>query len=294
MGGGILHRCDCSQFDKLYICGLELFYACILNRKELKYMNEIIKLLTENGIVAEATTVTKNGVTRNGIKISTGTICPVIYPDTDMTTGEILELIDEALINIPAIDVAKIVNPEFIYANCRYILGRPDENAYVFGDCLDTKMYGYVTIDDTSGYRLTEDMVSSLNLCALCKALDKNTKDSFIITDIVDALISLGGLSKEFADIAPRGEQFIVSNLDNKYGAAALMYPDVFRKFCLEQGKDECYIIPSSIHELIVTFNNVLGSGDIQEVNNTSVIPEEQLGDHPYRYNLAINKITLI
>ena len=64
-------------------------------------------------------------------------------------------------------------------------------------------------------------------------------------------------------------------------GASAILYTKV---------KENTYMIPSSIHEvLLIDGNSAVANGDlnsmINEVNTTTFAPEEVLSNHAYRYN---------
>ena len=85
----------------------------------------------------------------------------------------------------------------------------------------------------------------------------------------------------------------VVTNTHKKHGASAVFYPGVIDELAKNLDGD-FYIIPSSIHEVLVfpdEIKDVLGINDmIQEVNASQVAPEEQLADHAYHYD-AENKV---
>lgn len=72
----------------------------------------------------------------------------------------------------------------------------------------------------------------------------------------------------------------VVTNKENVNGAAAILFTEV------DEGT---YMIPSSVHEVILLneedFHTDDVNGIIGMVNDTEVKPEEQLGNHAYRYN---------
>ncbi len=80
----------------------------------------------------------------------------------------------------------------------------------------------------------------------------------------------------------------ILSNKDKLFGAAQILNPDVMKTISDKIGNG-FWILPSSVHEVIILPDNeALDKDDltcmIREVNETEVIPQERLSDHPYRY----------
>ena len=74
----------------------------------------------------------------------------------------------------------------------------------------------------------------------------------------------------------------IVTNEKKINGAAVIMNEQFMSAF------GDCFVIPSSIHEMIVVpaagadYDTL--SDMINEVNRTQLRPEEVLSDHPYRF----------
>ena len=87
----------------------------------------------------------------------------------------------------------------------------------------------------------------------------------------------------------------ILTNSDKFFGATALFYPDVQAKIADATG-GSYYILPSSVHELIILPDN--GTLDerelahmVQSVNSCEVSPEEQLGNKVLFYNAAADRL---
>ena len=91
-------------------------------------------------------------------------------------------------------------------------------------------------------------------------------------------------------EIDPADEQmFVASVSDNIHGAGVIAYPNFFEDAAEKLGGD-FYVLPSSIHEvLLVRDNGEMTAKDLEamvrEVNATQVAPEEQLTDHVYHYD---------
>ena len=87
----------------------------------------------------------------------------------------------------------------------------------------------------------------------------------------------------------------ILSNSDKFVGATALFYPDVQAQVADATG-GSYYILPSSVHELIVlpdngTFEERELARMVQSVNSCEVRPEEQLGNKVLYYNASMDRL---
>lgn len=89
--------------------------------------------------------------------------------------------------------------------------------------------------------------------------------------------------------IPPEEMMYVVTNEQKTNGAAVFLSENAMDMIAGEVGKD-FYILPSSIHELIVVPDN--GAIDlaqledmVRDVNATQVAPMDRLSDHVYRYD---------
>lgn len=87
----------------------------------------------------------------------------------------------------------------------------------------------------------------------------------------------------------------ILSNSDKFFGATALFYPEVQARIADVTG-GSYYILPSSVHELIVlpdngTFDERELARMVQSINSCEVSPEEQLGNKVLFYNAAADRL---
>ncbi len=90
---------------------------------------------------------------------------------------------------------------------------------------------------------------------------------------------------------------YVLTNTQRLYGAACLLYEEL--PACLSQTQSDYYIIPSSIHEVLLVpaakdmtpeaFNQM-----IREVNKTQLLPEELLSDHVYYYDASQKQFFLM
>ena len=92
---------------------------------------------------------------------------------------------------------------------------------------------------------------------------------------------------------------YIVSNSESRYGASALVMPEILAKIAKLLGiTDRMVIIPSSIHEiLIMRMNWDIPDKEIcqmiQDVNAEEVEESEVLSSHPYYYNAKTGELSI-
>lgn len=93
-------------------------------------------------------------------------------------------------------------------------------------------------------------------------------------------------------NIAPNPEVstlYILSNRKGHYGAACLLYPDLLNKVTEKLETDNIYILPSSVHEVLVLPVSDLATPEqlrsmVKSVNMTEVSVEDYLSDNVYIY----------
>lgn len=80
-----------------------------------------------------------------------------------------------------------------------------------------------------------------------------------------------------------------------EFGAAAILNPQILRK-CYRRLGEDYYVLPSSIHEVILLPKSLAGSPErlddlVKEVNEKCVRPEEILSGHAYFYEGATGRL---
>lgn len=103
---------------------------------------------------------------------------------------------------------------------------------------------------------------------------------------------------EEEAEFFEQLPMLILSNENRVYGASCLLYPGVLSTLADSRGQN-LYIIPSSIHEVIVLPDSGKENADrlrrmIAEVNTTQVEPEEILSDNLYYYDRLLKQIKIV
>ena len=95
---------------------------------------------------------------------------------------------------------------------------------------------------------------------------------------------------------------YVLSNQQRNYGAAVILYPETLYRVA-EELQSDYYIIPSSVHEVLVLKkerfqalqkDGVVLQNMIREINEDQVSAEEVLSDCPYFYDRGSCRLTRI
>lgn len=84
-------------------------------------------------------------------------------------------------------------------------------------------------------------------------------------------------------------QMYVLTNQYKIHGASCMLYEDVLRQFA-EKMKQDLYILPSSIHEVILLpklscYDKLQLNSMVREVNCDGVSKDEILSDHVYEYH---------
>lgn len=90
---------------------------------------------------------------------------------------------------------------------------------------------------------------------------------------------------------------FILSNAPKLNGAAALFYSDILKEFANLLEKD-IYILPSSIHEVILLpYSKNIDVGELKKIvtdaNDKIVLEDEILSNNIYLYSVSKDEISI-
>ncbi|MCR4990380.1 MAG: DUF5688 family protein [Lachnospiraceae bacterium] len=255
-----------------------------------------------------------NGVIYTGIMAGTfeRSVCPTVYIDgyyrEDMEDKDIEDVADRIsnILKASVIEKSRDLESIFEYDNIRdriaFKLINTAMNKELLDDVphrdfLDLSICYYFDIKDglvSSGqisggtvvihyslmkkWNVTEDELYDIAL--------KNMRDSH--GDNIRSMIDLikDRLPDENMDFDP--EMYVLSNSKNLFGASALIYSDLIKDLSDEKESD-IFILPSSIHELILLPKNDLIPGSelhnmVSEVNETELDPQDILSDSVYIY----------
>lgn len=232
--------------------------------------SEMIAEIRKMGYNANPLDKVNNGVVFEGIEIEG----IVLYPDlTKLSARQIVDMYKRSKGDCP--DVGLLTSPEYIRENIRIGFQRDSGGlernlATRNSEFEDIEQYLYVLVGDEGRYKLPKDMATD----DLWDVAKRNTCDDIVIGSLGEYL----GFSEDGFPI------HFVSNRKTLFGAACVLNKEAIRE--AELGH-KFFMIPSSVHEVIlIPFNlgeSVIGLAEIiREVNSTTVLPEDQLGDRAY------------
>lgn len=255
----------------------------------------IIKELENMGIEARATEVNKNGIIKTGVVVGSGNVRPTIYVDNMEGTPEeiarqVAKLAEDAS-PVDFGDVKSLITRENILSTVKAKVV-PFFTSYLDGKVyrrfLDLAICYYIPVSNDGTITITEQLLKDTGIDEnelYEKAMSHNMAK---IQDMADMMAELMGMPEDVAALMggiPRGQQIVITNMDNKLGAIALA--GNLDEACELLDTDDIYIMPSSVHELIAVNGNMNVESlreMVSEVNDTQVAPEERLSYNVYAY----------
>lgn len=128
-----------------------------------------------------------------------------------------------------------------------------------------------------------------------------NNKNKYEICSMVDLLKEMAGKSIELDWIEDSEvyKMLVISTKDRVNGASAILFNDVLKEAAGHIGSERLYLIPSSIHELIVLGCDSNMDNDyivemISSVNNDVLDEKEILSNSLYQYDAVTDLVTII
>ncbi len=185
-----------------------------------------------------------------------------------------MEQLNENLPHIPFLDL------EIVFY-CRFPVDPDIGNATIMINNAHMSMWG-TTVEELfpiameNSLRLLPPQIASINK---------------VLHDLLDVPEDLPGPDNE----DPMFSMYVLSNEDNMFGAACIAYEGLIRSYS-DRFQSDLYILPSSIHEVIL----IPCSGEkrlddlskmVVDVNETQVAPEDVLSDHAYYYSRERDEI---
>ncbi|MCR5625615.1 MAG: DUF5688 family protein [Lachnospiraceae bacterium] len=119
-----------------------------------------------------------------------------------------------------------------------------------------------------------------------------------VIPDIMEGGISREKAEEMFSEMFPgeNDKMFVLSNDTSVNGAIWMTDPDTM-KMVAEKMEGDFFVLPSSVHEVIIVPNIGYTSEELQEmvmsVNRGQVKPEDRLSDNVYKYDYKEHKLSL-
>ena len=274
---------------------LELL-ACVKSRLDESVIVEKQEVLKNNGVIA-------TGIT---IREREENIAPIIYLEDfykRYCMGESIENLTEHLLecadhvpDMPAWNYEDILDFEKVKNLIVYKLVNAERNEKLLKDVpnlpiLDFSIVFYLMIP-VNGFESCSVLIRNahmnywkLPISYLYQCARENTKRMcpYIFRPLSDFI------ARYLPEDVPESPLMVLSNESGVNGAAVILYPDI-PKYIFESIGKNYYILPSSIHELlIVPEDEFINPSNLQaivrEVNEKHIEPEEFLSDNVYYFN---------
>lgn len=297
-----------------------------------EYTEAVAKLISEQNenFIVEANDVQKNnGLMLNGITIRTEgcMVSPVIYTNAmyehDLTVEEaaekIMEIYKEHKDGMKDFDVNAIQQFDSVKDKIIARVINKDHNTSIMNACPyaqfgDLIVTFHVLVQQnesgTASTKITNEMMNTwkVNLGQLIEAAYTNTKkllplEVITMSEILKQMMErLGGLSPEMeAELAAPAHlmMYVVSNTSRQFGAYFITDREALMEVASEIKEDRFFILPSSIHEMIVIPESQVKDTDglmamVKEVNATVVAPGEVLADNVYSFDAKTEELRTI
>ena len=271
----------------------------------------------------ELTTATKNnGIHLDGIIIRLGetNVAPIIYlqqyyeefmenenSSIDEIVGRIVELRERHELQDADGVICKITDWTYVKEHVYPMLISTEDNKEMLSSLvtkpfLDLSVIFYIRLEDTlqmggeATVKVTKEMLSLMKVTEIelfDAAMNNMKSDGYNVQDIFSVI--MGITDETIPDDENCEKMFVMTNADKRYGAAGLLnITSIVEKI----GDKSCFLLPSSLHEILVVPEN--DEIDVQilktmvvEVNTTSVAEEEKLSDSVYYYSSTSGTITI-
>ena len=273
------------------------------NRTKSELLNdELKKDLQSRGLEPYEVTTIKNGVPCTGITFRglQGNVSPVIYYSED----ESIEAFHQRLFSVidaetPAIDVNLLRDWSYVREHVYPAVHRCGSEDIIKRNYLNLEAYLRIELllDDKIGtVKILPWMLDCWNVSEdeLWEAAMQNGNGRYHIRSMSEML----GIPGDDAE-----SMYVATTDEISDGAAAILFPELFHRFCEEHGEQALIILPSSTQEMMVIPESALSMMNIDaaylaqmvhEINEAQVEPRLQLQAAVYRFSLDTDEITVL
>lgn len=283
-----------------------------------QFINELFETLTErfDGEVKRSTVQKANtkeliGFTfiEKGNEIGAN---PTLYPegyyekyvagvDIEDIADDMLAIVEKSSGKDLGFDVDVLTNWELVKDKVRPMVVSKENNAEYLSKMAytDTKtdlaiIYSVVLSSNDSGManvKITKQMLEKyeITMTELKKVAFKNIESQFEFKNMADTLRELMGEEQAELMGIEDAPLWVLSTEDKTNGAGVMFVPKVLKAVKERIGLEQFYILPSSIHEVLVVSDTSMKVDElrnmVREVNATQVAPAERLSDNVYFYD---------
>lgn len=263
-------------------------------------LEEAKRVIEESGYKVQEVEALKGSCMVQGLSIGEGTVRPTVYASVikDMDEQELLSFVAHSVDQAPQIDLSFTKDKDYILDHCVSCIRHrtDDERAVkweVYGDLEEYVRINLGTDANNNNMStvVTNELLESAGVSReeLRVYARKNLKDTVRIQSMTEVLRGLmGNTGMDIPE--PEDILYVASNESGVNGAAVMLLENVLKEFCKQHGLESIYIIPSSLHEVILASAKMpLCDVDsmIRDVNSSQVDPWDQLSDHVYTFVAA-------
>lgn len=285
-------------------------------------VEELRNFYGADATVEVTTSAKNNGIKLDGIIIRLGeaNVSPIIYLQQyyeefmenenisiDEIVGRIVELRERHELQDADGVIGKITDWAYVKEHVYPMLISTEDNKEMLSSLvtkpfLDLSVIFYIRLEDTlqiggeATVKVTKEMLSLMKVTEIelfDAAMNNMKSDGYNVQDIFSVI--MGITDETIPDDENCEKMFVMTNADKRYGAAGLLnITSIVEKI----GDKSCFLLPSSLHEILVVPEN--DEIDVQilktmvvEVNTTSVAEEEKLSDSVYYYSSTSGTITI-
>lgn len=265
-----------------------------MNNTITKVQGKVIEILKGKGYEAEVAETVKNGVTLKGVIIRSGSVAPVAWIDERYTAERIAEGLIAGLSQ--SFDIKAIEDFANIKGNLRTYLTRAESADVVTEDLIGNIKIGvrvYIATYEDGGERASAKVTRGLlqkwgkTFSEILEVAKANTANMAVYKPMFEMIKSMIP-AEDFDDMLNRNDPVsVLTTQDGQNGASLIANKGILDK--IHDTKGDYYIIPSSIHEVIIVPCS-FASADmlrplIAEVNESVVSPEEVLSNELFKYD---------
>lgn len=271
--------------------------------------SQAIEIANKYGYKAQITETLKNGVWMTGLEVQKDDLDfgPVFYNFSDWSESELLQNIEDAFEDAPDLSKEQLLDipKEYILENCFVCANAITDDTYSHESdrlCIkddrkhiDYVIKFYIPKCDHCTITMTNNLLDAYDISSedIWLHAKENTRRRAVVKDMFDMIQELAGdleLPDEMRGADDSQRMFVVTNENNSLGGGIINDETFFQNFCESHGFEKIFILPSSIHEILIVpcYENV-NREELDEmvhsVNETQVAPQDFLADRAFTYS---------
>ena len=247
------------------------------------------------GLAYDETVVTKNGIEKKALTVGykgANVMANIYYEDIE---GNAKDIIDSALKNMPKINIDTLMSKENMLDNVFIAIQKVSEENLVRKPSIfaGLELYLVMKVNENATVKIQPQVLDRIGVTEmeLFAKAEENTYNNAIVMSLDDMIMSMitESTPKEsrLNELDYTQDDIIcVTNKDRVKGAGIIGVPKALEKIKEILKADKLIIIPSSIHEVLITPYTEgfmeLSKSMIPEINEKEVRAEDKLSDTPY------------